>query len=243
MKAFSAAVIATMASSALAFAPAASTKQSTALNAADPMPERLWNTMVDKNERSAACPWLPRAAALDGSLPGDNGFDPFFLSSIPKNFVGFIQPPSWEETEGVSTIYWMREAELKHGRIAMLAVTGWIGVDQGLRLPFEQFSASAISNSYNAHNILVEQGTMAAMLLAIGLVEFSTGAVLVEVSKGESDREAGDYAFTGGFLKNKSEEEIFNIKTKEINNGRLAMLAFGGIATQTALGYEAFPYF
>ena len=33
------------------------------------------------------------------------------------------------------------------------------------------------------------------------------------------------------------------MKTKEINNGRLAMLAFGGIATQTALGYESFPYF
>jgi hypothetical protein len=34
------------------------------------------------------------------------------------------------------------------------------------------------------------------------------------------------------------------MKTKEINNGRLAMLAFGGIATQTALGdaFHAFPY-
>jgi Chlorophyll A-B binding protein len=33
------------------------------------------------------------------------------------------------------------------------------------------------------------------------------------------------------------------MKTKEVNNGRLAMLAFGGIATQTALGFTEFPYF
>lgn len=244
MKAFSAAVIATMASSALAFAPASTTQTSTALNA-DPMPDRLWNSMVDKTERSAACPWLPRAINLDGTLPGDYGFDPFFLSSIPKNFAGFIQPPSWEETGGIDTIYWMREAEVKHGRICMMAVTGWIGVDQGLRLPFPQFAADVIPNSYNAHDILVNQGTMAVLLVAVGLIEFSTGAALIEVSKGESDREAADFSFTGGVLKNKSAEYIQKMKTKEVNNGRLAMLAFGGIATQTALGEatQGFPYF
>jgi len=63
--------------------------------------------MVDKNERSRAVPFLPKAVALDGTLPGDQGFDPFFLSSIPKNFAGFLQPPSWEETKGIETIYWM----------------------------------------------------------------------------------------------------------------------------------------
>jgi hypothetical protein len=34
------------------------------------------------------------------------------------------------------------------------------------------------------------------------------------------------------------------MQTKEINNGRLAMLAFGAVSTQTALGdaYHNFPY-
>lgn len=71
--------------------------------------------MVDPSSRSAACPWLPRPIALDGTMIGDAGFDPLYLSSIPKNFAGFIQPPQWEETEGIDTLYWMREAELKHG--------------------------------------------------------------------------------------------------------------------------------
>lgn len=235
--------IASMASSAMAFAPAQSGKFSTALNVDKVMPPRLWNEMVDKTQRSASVPFLPRAKALDGTLPGDYGFDPFFLSSIPKNFAGFIQPPSWEETKGLPTIYWMREAEVKHCRIAMLAVVGWIATDFGIRLPFPQFSTDAISSGYNAHDILVGQGTMSVMLMAVGFIEVCSAAVLVEVSKGESDREAGDFGFTGGFLNGKDAKFVKDMQTKEVNNGRLAMLAFGGIATQTALGSVDFPYF
>jgi len=201
--------------------------------------------MVDKNERSRSVPFLPRAAPLDGTLAGDQGFDPFYLSAIPKNFAGFIQPPSWEETEGISTLYWMRESELKHGRIAMLAWAGWVATDMGLRFPGAIYSVQNIPNAYNAHDILVEQGSMTVLLLAVGLIEFCTGSVLVEVSKGESDREAGDFTFDPlKFIEGKPADEVMTMKTKEINNGRLAMLAFGAIATQSALGdsYHAFPY-
>jgi len=243
MKTFTATIVASMAASAMAFAPASSSSSSTALKAEKGMPDRLWNDMVVASERSASVPFLPRAKALDGTAPGDNGFDPFYLSSIPKNFAGFLQPPSWEETEGISTIYWMREAEIKHCRVAMLAVVGWIATDFGIRLPFEQFSTAAISSGYVAHDTLVAQGTMTVMLMAVGFVEFCSGAVLVEVSKGESDREPGDFKFDGGFFNGKDEKFIFDMKTKELSNGRLAMLAFGGIATQTALGSTSFPYF
>jgi len=231
---------AAMASSAMAFAPSSTSQASnTAMKA---MPERLWNKMVDKNERSKSLPFLPRPVNLDGSMPGDVGFDPFYLSSIPKNFAGFIQPPSWEETEGIPTVYWMREAELKHGRIAMLAVAGWIATDFGVRFPGSIFSTSNIPEAYHAHDTLVAQGTMTFMLLAIGLIEICHGASLVQVSKGELDREPGNFNFDPLNL-NKDNSET--MKLKEIKNGRLAMLAFGGIATQTALGdaYHSFPYF
>ena len=214
------------------------------------MPDRMWDQMVDKTERSAACPWLPRAKALDGTLPGDQGFDPFYLSSIPKNFAGFIQPPSWEATEGIETIYWMREAEVKHGRIAMLAWFGWLATDGvfgfPLRFPGDIYSVESIPNAYNAHDSLVAQGSMSFMLLAIAVIEFTTGAALVQVSKGELDREAGDFGLDPlSFMKGKSKEKIFELKTQETNNGRLAMLAFSGVATQAALGEatQNFPYF
>eukprot|EP00531_Pseudo-nitzschia_arenysensis_P008521 CAMPEP_0116130818 /NCGR_PEP_ID=MMETSP0329-20121206/8678_1 /TAXON_ID=697910 /ORGANISM="Pseudo-nitzschia arenysensis, Strain B593" /LENGTH=248 /DNA_ID=CAMNT_0003625213 /DNA_START=29 /DNA_END=775 /DNA_ORIENTATION=+ len=248
MQSFTVALSALMASSAMAFAPNSSTQSATALNAE--MPDRMWDKMVDKTERSAALPFLPRPVALDGSMVGDVGFDPFYLSSIPKNFAGFIQPPSWEETEGIETLYWMREAELKHGRVAMLAWFGWVAADGGfgvtLRFPGDIYSVASIPNSYNAHDILVEQGSMAFLLFSVAFIEFCTGAALVQVSKGELDREAGDFGLDPlSFLKGKSEEEINRMKTRELLNGRLGMLAFGAIATQTALGpdTQAFPYF
>lgn len=248
MNNLSAAVIALMASSAMAFAPASSSQCSTSMEA---MPDRMWDEMVDKTERSASLPWLPRAKALDGSYVGDVGFDPFYLSSIPKNFAGFIQPPSWEETKGIETIYWMREAELKHCRVAMLAWFGWLATDGAfgitLRFPGEIYSVENIPNSYNAHDILVEQGSMAFLLLVIGFIEVcSSGASLVQVSKGELDREAGDFGLDPlQFLKGKSKEDSDRMKLRELLNGRLAMLAFGAVATQSALGESTqnFPYF
>jgi len=212
------------------------------------MPDRLWDSMVEKNERSASVPFLPRAKALDGSYVGDYGFDPFYLSSIPKNFAGFIQPPSWEPTEGLDTLYWMRESELKHCRVSMLAWFGWLATDGafGITLRFPGEIYQSIPNSYSAHDILVEQGSMQFMLLVVGLLEITSSAALVQVSKGELDREAGYYGLDPlGFLKGKSKEQVDRMKLREINNGRLAMLAFGAVSTQAALGEatQNFPYF
>jgi len=213
------------------------------------MPDRLWDTMVDKTERSKAMPWLPRAINLDGSMPGDVGFDPFYLSSIPKNFAGFIQPPQWEDVPGIPTLYWMREAELKHGRVCMLAWFGWVAADGGfgfpLRFPGEMYSVENIPSSYVAHNAMVEQGSLGFLLFTIGFIEFCMSSVLVEVAKGESDREAGDFKLDPlQFLKGKSDEEVYKMKTREIANGRLAMLAFSAVCTQAALGdaSQNFPY-
>mmetsp|Transcript_1031 Transcript_1031/g.1363 ORF Transcript_1031/g.1363 Transcript_1031/m.1363 type:complete len:249 (-) Transcript_1031:948-1694(-) len=248
MKTFTAAITALLASTATAFAPAATTQASSQMCA---MPERMWDSMVDKTERSKAVPFLPRPINLDGSMVGDFGFDPFYLSSIPKNFAGFIQPPQWEEVEGISTLYWMREAELKHGRVAMMAWTGWLAADGAfgptpLRFPGSIYSVENVPDSFSAHDIMVQQGSMGFMLTAAFLIEISCGAVLVQVAKGESDREAGDFKLDPlRFLVDKSKDEVDLMKLKELQNGRLAMLAFSGVATQAALegGNHAFPYF
>mmetsp|Transcript_27656 Transcript_27656/g.36996 ORF Transcript_27656/g.36996 Transcript_27656/m.36996 type:complete len:247 (+) Transcript_27656:80-820(+) len=246
MKSFALAVSALLAGSAAAFAPASTCPTATSLNA---MPDRMWDSMVDPTERSKALPFLPRPINLDGSMVGDVGFDPFYLSSIPKDFSGFIQPPSWEE-KGIPTLYWMREAELKHGRVCMLAWFGWLAADGAfgfpLRFPGDIYSVESIPSSYEAHDVLVSQGSMGFMLFCAGLIEFCTGAVLVEVAKGESDREAGDYGLDPlFFLKDKSEEEVNRMKLRELKNGRLAMLAFAGVVTQAGLGdaTHSFPYF
>ena len=53
-------------------------------------------------------------------MAGDEGFDPLGLSNI--NEVGI-------------DLYWLREAELKHCRVAMLAVVGLLAQEAGLSFP------------------------------------------------------------------------------------------------------------
>lgn len=53
----------------------------------------------------------------------------------------------------------MREAEIKHGRMSMMAVAGWVAVDMGLRFPGEMFEN--IPNSLAAHDAAVQNGSMA----------------------------------------------------------------------------------
>lgn len=245
MKSFAIAFTSLFAGSASAFVQNAATEHSVSLSA---MPKRMWDSMVDKTQRSKSVPFLPRPVNLDGSMAGDVGFDPMYLSSIPKDWSGFIQPPSWEKKPAISQIYWMRESELKHGRIAMLAFLGYIVADLGIRFPAAGniYSVENVPSSFAAHDILVSQGSMGFMLLAVSLLEFTSGAVLVQVSKGESDREAGDFGFDPlGFLKGKNAADVKAMKLREITHCRAAMLAFAGIATQSALSdaTHSFPYY
>ena len=66
---------------------------------------------------SEALPFMERPASLDElEMAGDVGFDPFGFSSV-------------------FNVKWLREAEIKHGRICMLAWTGFVATDLGLKLP------------------------------------------------------------------------------------------------------------
>ena len=83
------AILSTAAASAAAFAPASTTTQrtSTSLNMAE-----------SKSEMSQALPFAPRPKLLDGTLPGDVGFDPFGFAGDDK-----------------ASLINQREAEIKHG--------------------------------------------------------------------------------------------------------------------------------
>jgi len=104
-------------------------------------------------ERSASVPYLPRPKNLDG-LVGNKGFDPI-------GFSDFISPS------------WLREAELKHGRIAMLATAGWV---------FTYYHNPVLSvGPLEAHNAAVASGAAWQVLAAIAGAEF-VGSVALKVS-------------------------------------------------------------
>lgn len=131
-----------------------------------------------------------------------------------------------------------REAELRHARTAMLAVTGWIVADF-IRIPGEAYSFSNVPSSFEAHNTLLE-GPMHQLLLWISLFDIViTYPAIQAMNAGE--RAPGDFSFGTGYAP-KTEEGMKSMQEKELLNGRLAMIAIGGIATHAAISGHSFPY-
>ena len=82
-------------------------------------------------------PGLPRPSYLDGTLAADMGFDPLgyvtkysegvkfslLLNEFDAEDTEFIFGPNTKDPK--RSLMWMREAEVKHCRLAMLAAAGW----------------------------------------------------------------------------------------------------------------------
>lgn len=171
--------------------------------------------------KSIALPFLPAPENLKG-YPGDVGFDPLRISDyFPMDY--------------------LREAELKHSRICMLAWTGFVAVDCGAKIyPFP--AAYEGVTSATAHDQLVASGAMGNMLVFFGLAELVSYIGVAQMLQG-SGREPGDFGLDPlQLLKDKSPEEVTRWKVRELKNGRLAMLAFSGVVTQAVLTGNGFPY-
>jgi len=167
---------------------------------------------------SAAVPFLPMSPALEG-IPGEEeGFDPMGFSLAFE-------------------IGWLREAELKHGRVAMLATVGWITTDLGLRVPGDAFQVSTIE----AHDAMVKFGGMPQILIWCGLLEVLGLFAYVNMREGKTDRKPGDFGLRGFYPSDPKGQ--YEMQVKELRNGRLAMLAYSGIVTAAVLTQEKWPFF
>jgi len=137
---------------------------------------------------------------------------------------------------------WFREAELKHGRVAMLAFLGLI-VPDAFRFPIAPFTDSSL-DVLNAHSKLIGkplEGPMWCLLFACGMIECSRFRQLGLGFEKLTTENAGDLGLRGGYPS--SAEAIESMKMKELKNGRLAMLAVGGCFTQgVAFGASHFPF-
>mmetsp|Transcript_17030 Transcript_17030/g.39108 ORF Transcript_17030/g.39108 Transcript_17030/m.39108 type:complete len:219 (-) Transcript_17030:290-946(-) len=216
---FKATILATLLASASAFAPSQfSGRVSTAVRADEAAPAE---EAAPAYVASTALPFLEYPPNLAGYV-GDAGFDPFrFSDFVPMDF--------------------LREAELKHGRICQLAVVGFAAVDLGYRI-YPLPEAYKGLTSVTAHDALVEQGAMSQLFLWIGLAEIIGSVALMQTLEG-SGRAPGDFGLDPvGFLAGKSEAEVNEMKEKEITHCRLAMMAFSGMVTQAVLTQGPFPY-
>eukprot|EP00566_Odontella_aurita_P027028 CAMPEP_0113566032 /NCGR_PEP_ID=MMETSP0015_2-20120614/22502_1 /TAXON_ID=2838 /ORGANISM="Odontella" /LENGTH=166 /DNA_ID=CAMNT_0000468285 /DNA_START=82 /DNA_END=579 /DNA_ORIENTATION=- /assembly_acc=CAM_ASM_000160 len=129
------------------------------------------------------------AAVLDPAdgMVGGEGPEPmpFTTAGTSVNFdpCGFAErAPEW--------LPWFREAELKHGRAAMLATAGMV-VPEFVRIPGEQFSFENIPRVIEAHDKLPE--SMIQIFGWISFVEACSFAALANMN--EYDRAPGDFGF------------------------------------------------
>lgn len=165
---------------------------------------------------------------LDGTMIGDNGFDPLGLGSDPE------------------TMKWMRQAELQHCRWAMLGAAG-ILVPEILTAVgagnFPEWNVAGAAAQFPKEEI---PSLVFAQVALMGWAEFrrwadidNPGSVNEDpIFKGnkctgtEVGYPAGKWFDPLGYS-NTSEEKLNDLKKKEIANGRLAMVAVFGFATQT----------
>jgi len=177
-----------------------------------PAPVVPRTTGVSMMAKSQAFPNQESPAHLEGMI-GNAGFDPLGLSS-PQN------------------IAWMREAEIQHGRLCQLAWLGYVSVDLGMKFPGEKYAALT---SFTAHEATAKY-ELFLLLLLVGTSE----TIKFSQIYGNSDRAPGDFGFDP--LKLLTPQTEVKYKTAELLHGRLAMLAFSGVVTQSALGHTTFPY-
>jgi len=137
-----------------------------------------------------------------------------------------VEGASWAVNGGIfgriGDVTWAREAEVKHGRICMLASLGAI-VQDVYHFPFfdKWYNGEKV---WGLHDAAIKSGALWQVLWFIGLLEIP---FLLKLRDGSVDG-TGDIGFDPLGLKQDSEAYALN-QVKEIKNGRLAMIAIGGI--------------
>jgi hypothetical protein len=126
-------------------------------------------------------------------------------------------------------LYFYREAELKNGRVAMLAFLSIVLTDKlGVHPWFGNGEyVSAIQSHLNVDPY--PRNFWMGLLVACGFAEFFT----IDESRA---RAPGDLGWDPLGLKPKSDAEFMELQNKELNNGRLAMIAMAGIYAQELVG-------
>jgi len=174
-------------------------------------------------EKSQALPFLNRPPLLDGSMAGDVGFDPLGLSNI--------------DDVGVD-LYWLREAEIKHARVAMLAVVGILQVEifgpaPGCEAATAKCQMDSFWQIWNSHPQYI-----AFALIMITIIETISG-IATTSGRETGERAPGDFGLDPlGFCKGEPAKAA-RLQAQEIANGRLAMFAASGLLLQGCSTHES----
>jgi hypothetical protein len=163
-------------------------------------------------DRSRALPFLARPVALDGcAYVGDAGFDP----------LGFAT---------AENLGCMREAEVRHGRLAMVATWGWPVAEVGYGVAKRVMPVASVCSG---NGCAVDRTALAALALSlpqIGIISLSfwVGCFFLAAA-GEAAalrRDDGEpVADAAGLWRDADAGERRRLELCELKHGRLAMVA------------------
>jgi hypothetical protein len=184
-----------------------------------------------RRETSAKVGW--------GQMSSQNSRPPTLCYATPKKVMemegvtlpfGFFDPLGLSNNASDELICWYREAELKHGRVAMAAFVGFlinysdITFPANLTMSGEKFSSLGTKAPLAAWDNLSDRGKW-SILGFIGLLELLGEAEKPHYMRGgKSGTNNLVWYFGEKYLSGKTEEQKRSSRTAEINNGRLAML-------------------
>ena len=163
--------------------------------------------------------------------------------------LGYFDPLGFCASDGASNevvsegkVRFYREVELKHGRVAMLAALGFPLAEQ-----FHPLFATDDAPSFSAFQQTPLQTFWPAVVGVIAIIEtFSVFTFQNPASRMEDgepvqpwtirlDHEAGDLGFDPLGLKPTEPAALAEMQSKELNNGRLAMIAIAGMVVQEGI--------
>merc|ERR1719258_58785 len=172
--------------------------------------------------------------AMEEMPPTPPSFDVKSLAGVTEP-LGFFDPIGFCEEASEGKIRFYREVELKHARVAMLASVGYLVAEQFHPLWGGQIDVP----SFIAFQQTPLQTFWPAVVTVISIIEVFSVFSFNSPFGGEpwsirSDHVPGDFGFDPLGLKPENAAELKEMQTKELNNGRLAMLAIAGMVAQEA---------
>jgi hypothetical protein len=159
--------------------------------------------------------------------------------------LGFWDPLGFSEGKPDGRLRFYREVELKHARVAMLAALGFVVGEQYHPL----FGGGIDTPAYKAFQETPLETFWPLVVAAIAIPEINSVFTFVDpaesksLAKGEQwlirdDHEPGDFGFDPLGLKPEDPDELKELQTKELNNGRLAMISIAGMVAQELVSGE-----
>jgi hypothetical protein len=198
------------------------------------------NTVVEGESPAIPTSEFSNTAPINGWVPSSTS--PCFGLPGVVAPTGYFDPIGFSRSGiTLSEVKRYREAEVQHGRVAMLATVGYI-IGEGFSGPFGMSGPAndQLQNVPLPTFVLLTLGIAAAELnrARIGWVEPDLGSWTKTLFKLRENYYPGDIGFDPLGLKPTDAKGFEDMQTKELQNGRLAMLGWAGMCSQELVNHK-----